>query len=640
MRPAPRAWKGPLACALALALAGLVASVRFARRAADAAERALDRAQGPAGTAWARRVPRRGRPALPGLRVLRARAAARCLAAGPGAGVLVGGPGGAAWLDPDSGRLQDLELEWDLPDSSVEAAAGRAGDLALGHRDGGVLWVQGARRELFVPPRPEAGRVRALAWCRGRLWVGSERGGLWWIEPRVGAAGQPTHAGLSRLRRIRALAGAAGELLVAAGDQGAAWDTGEGVRTHRFPGEQVLAAALVDGEAWLGTEVGLYHWRAGEDPRLVDSGDTVRSLAPGPGACLVGSQGGKVLLARPGGGLEELGQVEGPVRALLSRPGPRPRALVGTRAGVFRVEAGVREPLARAEGLAAAHVSALAPDPGGGLWVGYFDAGLERLDATGRSRGRWQDDRLWQVNRLLAPDPERVGLTGAVVATSRGVLRQAGVGFERLELAPGEAASPRWQAVLATSEGLWAAGKDGLVHRPRRGPSLALSAFHGLPSNKAYCLAAGGGELWVGTLGGLARVDEGVVMQTWRPGASRMPAGWTNALAWTPRALFVGTYGGGVARLDRGTQAISRLPGPVTEVNPGAALVVGDTVLMGGLQGLVAYDVSGRLRGGLRIGVPSIDVHALAARADALLVGTAQGIAEIPWPSLWDALGG
>ena len=149
---------------------------------------------------------------------------------------------------------------------------------------------------------------------------------------------------------------------------------------------------------------------------------------------------------------------------------------------------------------------------------------------------------------------------GGVVyaATLRGAFRIA-EGKARLLEGAGAAFS-----LAATGSGL-AVGYGQGVLLP--GPRL-ISAFHGLPGNQAYALAASGEALWVGTPTGLGRVERRRVTERVLPGEGKLPHPWVTALWTREDGLWVATYGGGLAVRRAGDEGTAWESFPETRGGP------------------------------------------------------------------------
>jgi hypothetical protein len=227
----------------------------------------------------------------------------------------------------------------------------------------------------------------------------------------------------------------------------------------------------------------------------------------------------------------------------------------------------------------------------------------------------------WGVNALLPAG-------GALyVASLRGAARFDGARLTPLE-GPGAAFS------LVATQGGVAIGYGQGVLLP--GPRL-LSAFHGLPGNQALALVRGP-ELYVGTPSGLGAIDGRRVR--WRVGAGegKLPHPWVTALALSGDALYVGTYGGGVVRRTATPSGGAGRFEPFVEteglkVNAGALIVTeADGRVWIGTDGAGLYrsTADGRRFERVKLALPSPRVTALAADANALYIGTDEGLARLP----------
>jgi hypothetical protein len=223
------------------------------------------------------------------------------------------------------------------------------------------------------------------------------------------------------------------------------------------------------------------------------------------------------------------------------------------------------------------------------------------------------DPLVWGVNALLPAG-------GALyVASLRGAFRFDGRRLEAIE-GPGAAFS-----LASTREGV-AIGYAQGVALP--GPRL-VSAFHGLPGNQALALSAGD-ELVVGMPSGLGALAGGRVRWRVTAGEGRLPHPWVTALARHGASLYAATYGGGVVRRDASAGAAYE-PFPETagfRVNPGC-LVAAHGRLYLGTDGRGLHQLSGREFRPLRLPLPSPRVTALWAEADALWVGTDEGLSRV-----------
>jgi ligand-binding sensor domain-containing protein len=612
-----------------LLLATLGGGLLSVRRAA---EDALAHARELAAASWARVEPRPETPVERLVRLWTPERDVRALFLEEDGSLLVGTSGGAFRYDPVRGRAQPIPVPRGLASSAVRAVAPLGGGFALGMEDGGVAWLHG-RRDLVVPPIADGGRVRAMAPYAGGLAVGTAQGRLWWLGPdgasRLGLPGEAT-----ALEEVRATASSPGQLLLAGAGGELLWLRGDARARGQLAGETPMAAALSGARAWVGTELGLWTWEPGKVPERIEVGAVVTALAADEDGAWVGAADGRVLRVAHTGATRVEARLDAAVRALARSP---EALFLGGAFGLVHLDPG-RGEVGRLvpRGLSAGHVTALAPAPEGRVWVGTFDGGLELLDpGTGAVEARHREVDLWQVNALVPAAPGHP-LPGLLVATSRGLFTEDPPGrFRRVPVGDSGEGSPRYQAVVRHLDGVAVAGKDGVRLRDATGEVRALGSFHGLPSNKAYALLPQGEQLFVGTLGGLARLDDGRLARTWRPESSALPAGWVQALGVAPSGLFLGTFGGGVAWMRAGELAVTPVPGTPPDISPGALAVHGGRVLVGSAaHGVAVLDTGGRFLGTFTDGLPSHEVSALLADDAGVWVGTSRGLARVPWETL------
>ena len=359
----------------------------------------------------------------------------RALALGLAAALWAAGPADA--LDPSKAITQYRHEVWrtrdGLPQSSAEALVQtRDGYLWIGTQEG-LARFDGTRFAVFdkgTTPELRHNRILALAEDRrGRLWLGSEGGGLTVVQdgrfrsfgPRDGLASDivravaedgdgtvwvGTDAGLqSRDERAFTTWGPAEGLppgpvrALAVDPAGVLWaGTAEGAYARsgkrfvaRGPREAVVSLhAAADGSVLVGTAHGLHVVRGGRVVRVIRKAD---GLASDSICSILGTRDGSVFLGARGGGLTRLspdgrftrwgekeGLVNGTVHALHE---DRAGSLwVGTNgAGLFRLEPGTERftRFGQAQGLSIEIVNTIHETGDGTLWVGTYGGGLNRF---------------------------------------------------------------------------------------------------------------------------------------------------------------------------------------------------------------------------------------------------------------------
>jgi hypothetical protein len=276
------------------------------------------------------------------------------------------------------------------------------------------------------------------------------------------------------------------------------------------------------------------------------------------------------------------------------------------------------------------HVNALAMLDSR-IVVGLFNGGLVVGEAVGQGKPqawRWASvpgSAAWGVNALLN------GGGNLYVASLRGASR-----FDGQKLRPIEGSASGAAFSLAPTAGGIAVGFGQGVALPN---GRFLSAFHGLPGNQALALAAGA-ELFVGTPTGLGAIAGNRVLWRVTAGEGKLPHPWITALHLRGEDLFIGTYGGGVAR-----RTISKTspdgpgqfdPFPETEgfkVNTGCLVEAGGRLYLGtDGRGLFRLSVDGQRFLPVHVPLPSPRVTAILPGQDVLYVGTDEGLARLNLP--------
>ncbi len=503
----------------------------------------------------------------------------------------------AAALDPSREIHQYTFRSWSLADGFPQASAnaivqGTDDYLYVATFDG-LVRFDGVR----VTPIPGDGtcsnRLTALALdTAGRLWVGTERSGLCWLDEsgRLTAHRAPNGEPIGRVATLRAAS--RGGLWVATVD-GVVRISGE--RISRFGTEAGLRNSFVtsldeaaDGTLWVGTSNGLCLLTNGScrEP------EWARELADrGIGAIRISPDGGAWI-----GAGHRIYRVDGEVATPLAlEPTARIAALHEDRdgnlwagldpGGLVRVTPKPGR-LSRPPALAADNVIAITEDHEGNLWVGFGGSGLVAL-GEGRAIGL----RLPDEARSLPVVPVAPDGRGGVWAGLRcgGVARVSAPGIELFGHERGLENLCVWALLPARDGGLWIGTygdgafrmlPDGRI-RKLGGPStrervvrafalendgsLLAATDQGLhrhhPERGGFELVAGtadediasidvapDGALWLGTRAGALWLGP--------EGARRLDrsSGLGSDQVRTIRrdadgVVWLGTYGGGLARL-------------------------------------------------------------------------------------------
>ena len=291
--------------------------------------------------------------------------------------------------------------------------------------------------------------------------------------------------------------------------------------------------------------------------------------------------------------------------------------------------------------LTAGHITTLANDAAGRLWIGYFDRGIDVVwPEAGERQSHIEDDRVREINHLAFDRNE----DRMLAATSRGVvgfgnaLKQTVMTREQGGLINDSVAHISFAdigsgtavpdphggrtTVLVTAGGLT---------QVTGGRARSITAFHGLASNHLYTSAAVGSRLFVGSLAGLVELEGLRVVRTYKTSNSRLSHDWVTALAEAEGTLYVGTNGGGVdALLPTGEWVNFADELGKFEVNQNAMHYDGERLYVGTSdRGLLVYNTRDRRWTRISAGLASQNVTAITSDDRFVYVGTLNGLVRI-----------
>jgi ligand-binding sensor domain-containing protein len=507
-------------------------------------------------------------------------------------------------------------------------------EVFIAARGEGVLAFNGARFRQILPVDPALRTITSLLVLgSGRILLGTERRGVLVFD---GQRLAPFQARLQSTH-ITALAGSDEDIWIGTLDQGVFhYRAGQLEQLTTLPDPEVLSIAVAGEMAYIGTPLGVAQFR---DGRLL------RTLADGFFARTIALQGDTLYV-----GTEDEGIVKVPLRAAersesapgvpldIDAPGAPTLRLANMEGEIYAAGASAVYGFDRAQKqwrpvltpskfvMADRNVAALAVSSGQ-LWIGYFDHGLDILDANLEHAAHQENDTLFCINRIV-PDTEHAR---TAVATANGLML-----FD-------SSAQPR--QLMGRKDGLLsdhitdvALRDGGMVVATPAGISFvdhsgvrSLYVFQGLVNNHVYAVATRGTQTVAGTLGGLSILEDDAVRANYTTANSHLRHNWITALASVGDEWFAGTYGAGVLRLDSAGEwhSFADLQDGFV-VNPNAMTASGEKLYAGSLdRGLFIFDrASGRWTN-TTVGLPSKNVTAVAAGGGYLYVGTDNGLVRI-----------
>ena len=552
----------------------------------------------------------------------------------------LGGPLGLAEYDARGVFVRRFRIGMELPPAPIVGltvgvlASASEPQLLIGTSGEGVIAFDGREfRQARANAAPYRKVTAILSLAGGRLLVGTEKSGLLVFDGRQLTLAHPGFANVP----VTALGGAEGDVWVGTLDRGVLhWRAGEIDRfdeARGLPDARVLSIAASGDRAFVGTAVGIAEFERGRFARALGDGLFATALTLRGDTLWVATLDRTIarvpIDARPSRG----------VRPLVHDAPSAVQRLVHDGAGLYAIaEDAVYAVDARTAALGHVlgadraqlsdrNVSALAVDPMGRLWVGYFDRGLDILDAKGERLSHVETDRVFCVNRIV-PEAEP-GVTA--VATANGLVFFDSSGHQRQVLGRADGLIADHVTDLVVQAGrMTVATPAGLTILDADG-SRSLYAFQGLVNNHVYALGVSGRAVLAGTLGGASVLVDGVVHASYTTANSALTHNWITAAARVGTEWFVGTYGGGLFRLDEKEtwHRFADATGAI-EINPNAMAVTDAHVFAGTLSsGLLVYDRRSSRWSRFDEGLPSRSVTAIAADRGVVYLGTDNGIVRV-----------
>ena len=515
--------------------------------------------------------------------------------------------------------------------SHVSVLVSTESELLIGTLDGGLFEFDGQRfsRRYNSVLGADFNQVTALLPFESRLYIGTQNDGLYvWREAHIEHTG--THEGLAS------------------------------------PHVTGLALIPDNGRIAVATDFGVAD---------LDEGNTLRPLSSRPNITSLSVSRGRLWAGLFSGGIIDLSAKDtatngnaGANRSTISETSGLPKTSpavvytrdgklwVLTREGAFARDEGATGPAFEAIGgalgsdrlLTASHITSLACDATGRLWVGYFDRGIDLIDPeTGEQVAHIEDDRVREINHLvLDQSDDRImaatarglvifgnGMKQTILTRDQGALANDSVAHILLAeidspLLASTGTGPMFERTRGRS--IVASTAGGLTEI-NGGRARSITAFHGLASNHLYSSASVGSRLFAGTLAGLAEIEGLRVTHTYKTSNSRLSHDWVSALAQADGTLYIGTNGGGVdALLPTGewvnfSDVIGRF-----EVNQNAMHIDGERLYVGTSdRGLFVYNTRDRRWSRISAGLASQNVTAITTNDRYVYVGTLNGLVRI-----------
>lgn len=581
--------------------------------------------------------------------------------------------GGLIALD-ESGAIKRRYTTLDgLSDNDLTALAVFRERLFIGTKTAGLMAFDGNAFTAFRFVKPKAAYVSVLTATETELLIGTLDAGLFEYDGERFSRRFNSTAGAD-FNRVTAALAYESRLYIGTQDNGLfIWREARIEHLSQLPSPHVTALALLPsslseaGEIAVATDFAVVGINDSNEIKPITNRPNITSLAVSSGRLWAGLFGGGVIdlgaerASKQAGSndkpssLSETAGLPRAAPALVSSSGTQLWAL--TREGAFARDERASGPAFEAVAaslvgervLTSDHITSLALDNAGRLWVSYFDHGIDLVaPETSERIARIEDDRVREVN-FITFDPNEDQM---LAATSRGLVifdsrlkqtiltrEQNGLISDSVAhvsiasaLSPAAASSGTMPVSVSRNRSLALTTAGGLT-QIIGGRARSLTAFHGLASNHLYTSVSVGSRLFVGSLAGLAEIEGLRVARTYKTANSRLSHDWVTALAEAEGTLYIGTNGGGVdALLPTGEWlnfSDDRDAGKF-EVNQNAMRYDDGRLYVGTSdRGLLVYNTRDRRWTRISAGLASQSVTAITSDDHFIYVGTMNGLVRI-----------
>ncbi len=266
-------------------------------------------------------------------------------------------------------------------------------------------------------------------------------------------------------------------------------------------------------------------------------------------------------------------------------------------------------------------ISALAFDDNENLWAGTFRRGIDVFTEDGKKIKHLESETAREINFLRAQNNQMFA------ATSGGLMRFKN-DFSSDDLTKKDGLLSDSITHFADADFLAIATAKGLTLN-ETGKMRSLSTVQGLPSNSVYTTLFAGKSLFVGTLGGLAEIQNNKVVRVFKDSNSNLKQNWVTALCSANDRIFIGTYGGGIYELTASGEIQNFAETGKFVVNPNAIYSDGARIFVGTLEGVKILDLTTQKWSVLTENLPSKVVMSITGDGENIYFGTTSGIAKI-----------
>ncbi|HVE55826.1 MAG TPA: hypothetical protein VNB22_03295 [Pyrinomonadaceae bacterium] len=275
------------------------------------------------------------------------------------------------------------------------------------------------------------------------------------------------------------------------------------------------------------------------------------------------------------------------------------------------------------------NISALAIDQTERIWTGTFRNGIDVFSSSGKKLKHLESETAREINFLTQNTESKEILA----STSGGSIRfdtnfNESFFAENADL-PSRSVTQislfkdekKQASAISTAKGLFY--KDSNSRR-------IFSSFNGLPANSVISTLFAQNSLFVGTMSGLAQIENGKVVRVFKTSNSELKNNWISALVESGGRIFIGTYGGGIFELLPSGE-IRGFENEIGKsfVNQNAMFYDGERLFAGTLEGVLSLDLTTQKWTHIKDFLPSETVLSVTGNRENVYFGTTSGIVRI-----------
>lgn len=269
-------------------------------------------------------------------------------------------------------------------------------------------------------------------------------------------------------------------------------------------------------------------------------------------------------------------------------------------------------------------ISALTLDADERLWIGTFRNGIDIFSTDGKKQKHLENESIREINFLLSDARTKT----VRAATSGGVFEfDKALNFSALTKSDGLISNSVMH--ISSNPTVYYATSRGLMFS-ENGDLRAMTNINGLPSSNTYTTLSARNSLFVGTLNGLANIENGKVIRVFKDSNSNLKQNWVTALCLADERIFIGTYGGGVFELlaSGEIRSFAAETGKFA-VNPNAIYSDGERLFVGTLEGVWILNLISQKWSNEKDFLPAETVLSITGNKENIFFGTTGGIAQI-----------